>query len=113
MAFVPSVNITKFSTGNTAALSVKRSLSGHAFPKRSKSIIMVADDLEDDYVFDENKPLLMSDLKEGVPKVPGFTDYSELLNGRAAMIGFIATLAIEAFTGRGLLSIVSDVMGKS
>lgn len=34
----------------------------------------------------------------------GFNNYSEKLNGRAAMIGFIITLSIEYFTGQGLLS---------
>lgn len=34
----------------------------------------------------------------------GFHDYAERLNGRAAMIGFIITIAIEYFTGKGLLS---------
>jgi len=34
----------------------------------------------------------------------GFNEYSERLNGRAAMIGFILTLTIEFFTGQGLLS---------
>jgi Chlorophyll A-B binding protein len=34
----------------------------------------------------------------------GFNSYAERLNGRAAMIGFVATLAIEYFTGQGLLA---------
>ena len=34
----------------------------------------------------------------------GFNDYAERLNGRAAMIGFVLTLAIEYTTGQGLLS---------
>jgi hypothetical protein len=34
----------------------------------------------------------------------GFNDYAEKLNGRAAMLGFLITLAIEYFTGKGLLS---------
>jgi hypothetical protein len=34
----------------------------------------------------------------------GFNDYSERLNGRAAMIGFVITLVIEYLTGQGLLS---------
>ena len=34
----------------------------------------------------------------------GFNDYAERLNGRAAMIGFVATLAIEYISGQGLLS---------
>jgi len=34
----------------------------------------------------------------------GFNDYAERLNGRAAMIGFVATLIVEYVTGQGLLS---------
>jgi hypothetical protein len=34
----------------------------------------------------------------------GFNSYAERLNGRAAMIGFVITLAIEYVTGQGLLS---------
>jgi len=34
----------------------------------------------------------------------GFNSYAEKLNGRAAMIGFLITLAIEYATGQGLLS---------
>lgn len=33
----------------------------------------------------------------------GFSEYAERLNGRAAMIGFSAILAIEYLTGQGLL----------
>lgn len=36
------------------------------------------------------------------PKV-GFTPYAELLNGRLAMIGFVAALIIEAMSGQGIL----------
>jgi hypothetical protein len=34
----------------------------------------------------------------------GFNDYSERLNGRAAMIGFLLVLVIEYVTGKGLLA---------
>ncbi|GAB4285074.1 MAG: hypothetical protein Fur0025_16340 [Oscillatoriaceae cyanobacterium] len=37
------------------------------------------------------------------PKM-GFNEYAERLNGRAAMLGFVVALAIEYFTGQGLLS---------
>lgn len=43
-----------------------------------------------------------------VPKVSnpkyGFNSYVERLNGRAAMIGIIAAIAIEALTGQGVLT---------
>ncbi|MGG6298001.1 hypothetical protein ACQ4M4_26700 [Leptolyngbya sp. AN02str] len=34
----------------------------------------------------------------------GFNEYAERLNGRAAMVGFVITLAIEFVTGQGVLS---------
>ena len=34
----------------------------------------------------------------------GFNDYSERLNGRAAMIGFSLAILIEVLTGQGLLA---------
>ena len=36
------------------------------------------------------------------PRV-GFTQYAEQLNGRLAMIGFVSLLALEVFTGHGLI----------
>ena len=35
----------------------------------------------------------------------GFTEYAETFNGRAAMIGFAATLLLEIFTGHGVIGI--------
>ncbi|MEM6591278.1 MAG: chlorophyll a/b-binding protein [Cyanobacteria bacterium P01_H01_bin.119] len=34
----------------------------------------------------------------------GFNDYAERLNGRAAMVGFVAVIVIELITGKGILS---------
>ena len=34
----------------------------------------------------------------------GFNEYAERLNGRAAMLGFGIALAIEYFTGQGVLA---------
>lgn len=34
----------------------------------------------------------------------GFNGYSERLNGRAAMVGFLIMLAIEYFSGQDLIS---------
>jgi hypothetical protein len=39
------------------------------------------------------------------PKI-GFSRSTELLNGRAAMIGFAALLVIELFTGSGFLTLI-------
>jgi hypothetical protein len=36
------------------------------------------------------------------PKV-GFVPYAEMLNGRLAMIGFVAALIVEAVTKQGVL----------
>ena len=33
----------------------------------------------------------------------GFTRFSELWNGRLAMVGFVAAMAVEYFTGQGIL----------
>lgn len=33
----------------------------------------------------------------------GFTRFSELWNGRLAMIGFVSAMAVEYFTGQGIL----------
>jgi hypothetical protein len=45
-----------------------------------------------------------------IPTVPtpkyGFSNYAERLNGRAAMIGFVAVVAIEYFTHKGFLSLL-------
>ena len=34
----------------------------------------------------------------------GFNQYVELLNGRAAMMGFLSMLILEYFTGKGVLT---------
>jgi hypothetical protein len=39
----------------------------------------------------------------------GFTEYAEQLNGRFAMIGFISLLALEAFTGHGLIGFLTSL----
>jgi len=39
----------------------------------------------------------------------GFTDYAERFNGRLAMIGFVSLLAIEIFTGHGLIDLLMSL----
>lgn len=39
----------------------------------------------------------------------GFTPYAEKLNGRLAMIGFVSLLALEAFSGQGLLGFLQSL----
>lgn len=41
----------------------------------------------------------------------GFTMYSERLNGRAAMLGFVVAVAIELVTGRGVVDMLLAVAG--
>ena len=46
-----------------------------------------------------------------LPKIPqGFTDFSEMLNGRAAMLGFTLALVTELITGRGMLGQMHSVV---
>lgn len=43
-------------------------------------------------------------------KIPqGFTSFSEQLNGRAAMMGFILAVVTEALTGKGIVGQVSSI----
>ncbi|MBD2294048.1 high light inducible protein [Anabaena sphaerica FACHB-251] len=39
----------------------------------------------------------------------GFTPYAELLNGRLAMIGFISLIALEVFTGHGVVGLLASL----
>ncbi|NJP11736.1 MAG: high light inducible protein [Leptolyngbyaceae cyanobacterium RU_5_1] len=39
----------------------------------------------------------------------GFTKYAELLNGRLAMIGFVALLALEVLTGSGVIGFLTGL----
>ena len=39
----------------------------------------------------------------------GFTPYVELLNGRLAMIGFVSLLALEIFTGHGIIGFLTGL----
>lgn len=41
----------------------------------------------------------------------GFTMFTERLNGRVAMCGFIAAVAIELFTGRGVVDMLLALTG--
>ncbi len=45
----------------------------------------------------------MSSPKITEPKF-GFNEYAERLNGRAAMIGFLLAVVIEAVTGQGVVA---------
>jgi Chlorophyll A-B binding protein len=41
----------------------------------------------------------------------GFTAYSEKVNGRFAMIGFVSLLAIEILTKQSFVSFIKDILG--
>ncbi|MHC5735605.1 high light inducible protein [Nostoc sp.] len=43
-----------------------------------------------------------------IPRL-GFTKYAEKLNGRLAMIGFVSLIALETFTGQGLIGLVTNL----
>lgn len=40
----------------------------------------------------------------------GFTMFSEQLNGRAAMMGFVIAIATEALTGQGIIGQLESVV---
>jgi Chlorophyll A-B binding protein len=39
----------------------------------------------------------------------GFKPYAEMLNGRLAMIGFVSLIALEVFTGHGIVGLLSSL----
>jgi hypothetical protein len=39
----------------------------------------------------------------------GFNSKAELLNGRLAMIGFVSLLALEVFTGQGIVGLLTGL----
>jgi Chlorophyll A-B binding protein len=39
----------------------------------------------------------------------GFTEYAEKLNGRLAMIGFVAMLVLEVVSGQGLVTLLQNL----
>lgn len=56
----------------------------------------------------QTSPTESSSNRSVIPEIEtpafGWTRYSERLNGRFAMIGLVAVLAIELVTGKGLLT---------
>lgn len=106
LAVAPSTSATTFFSRSSLrspvsfSLPVRQCGPAHLF-HMSAELPAVDDD-------DDGKVVLTSDLQEKIRAVPGFTQFSELLNGRAAMIGFFSALVIEAVTGRGIISIASE-----
>ncbi|MEH1875393.1 high light inducible protein [Nostoc sp.] len=39
----------------------------------------------------------------------GFTPYAEMLNGRLAIIGFVSLIALEVFTGHGIVGVLASL----
>ncbi len=39
----------------------------------------------------------------------GFTEYAEKINGRLAMIGFVSLVAMEIFSGHGIIGFITNL----
>lgn len=91
-AFVSATPVLARSSAATATSSLsarQSSLSVAAAPKRAR--------------------LVMS-LEEEDKSIPqGFTSFSENLNGRAAMMGFVLAVVTEAITGQGIVGQVESL----
>jgi hypothetical protein len=68
-------------------------------------VVAMADRWQDAPIFDESGPDPIFDDKQGyLGKVPyGFSNNAEIINGRAAMMGFSVAYVQEAITGKGVL----------
>lgn len=51
--------------------------------------------------------MMADDEDKSIPQ--GFTMFSEQLNGRAAMMGFILAVATEALTGQGIVGQIGSI----
>lgn len=61
------------------------------------------------HVTDKRARIVMSIDEEDKSVPQGFTSFSEQLNGRAAMIGFILAVATEAITGQGIVGQIGSI----
>eukprot|EP00178_Gracilaria_changii_P025534 TRINITY_DN78674_c0_g1_i1.p1 TRINITY_DN78674_c0_g1~~TRINITY_DN78674_c0_g1_i1.p1 ORF type:complete len:104 (-),score=22.98 TRINITY_DN78674_c0_g1_i1:133-444(-) len=74
---------------STTAFTARRSIA--AAPVRRAAVRMVGEEPK-------------------IEKIPqGFTAFSENLNGRAAMLGFLLAVVTEAITGKGILGQVGSI----
>ncbi len=91
MAFISGAPVlARFTSPTLAVSSFTSSHKVTVAPSRSATLRMAAGD--------ENK------------KIPqGFTTFSEQLNGRAAMMGFILALVTEAITGKGIIGQIASI----
>ena len=92
MAFVSTTPVLARSTAPMAKTSfVSRRSAAVAPARRSATVVMMAD-------------------KPKIEKIPqGFTGFSEQLNGRAAMMGFLLAVVTEAITGKGIIGQVGTI----
>lgn len=51
--------------------------------------------------------VMSADNDQSIPQ--GFTSFSENLNGRAAMVGFVLAVVTEAITGQGIVGQIESV----
>lgn len=74
----------------TTTFAQSRQMSVTAVPQGRARVVMSADDND-----------------TSVPQ--GFTPFSENLNGRAAMMGFVLAIVTEAITGQGIVGQVGAI----
>lgn len=95
-AFVSATPVLARSTASVSTTSFTARRQFVAAPARRSTVVRMKID-------DNNKQ---------IPQ--GFTAFSEQLNGRAAMFGFVLAIATEALTGKGIVGQVSalfDISG--
>lgn len=97
-AFVSAAPVLGRASSALASSSLTPRRTPIATPTRRAALAMSMDDIE-------KKATVPS-----LPKIPqGFTAFSEELNGRAAMIGFVLGLTTEVITGKGIIGQVASI----
>lgn len=87
-----SSSSSSFVSGVASLTPVSHNRNLVAVPRRARSTVHMSAESED----------------KSVPQ--GFTPFSEQLNGRAAMMGFVLAVVTEAITGQGIVGQVGSVV---